>query len=124
MKLYFFTTESCFVRFNLIWRLLILGKMLAEFKSTYNAIDSIETKIVWQTHIYRTNQLQDIDTVLDCSFLCKNVEKSNNCELFAFVNKICYLGKSDHSEGNVEQNLENITIYISEGKQAITFNSE
>ena len=89
--------------------------MLAEFQSTYNTINSIETQIVWQTHIYRTKELEDIDTVLDCSFLCKNVERNNNCALFVFVNQICYLGKSDHTDGNVEENLENITIYITEG---------
>ena len=91
------------------------GKMLAEFQSTYHSIDWIDNKNVWQKHIYRSKELEDIDTVLDCSFLCKNVERKNNCDLFAFEDQICYLGKSSFADGNVELDLIDITIYLTEG---------
>ena len=95
------------------------GKMLAEFQSTYHAIDLIDKKNVWQKYIYQSKELEDIDTVLDCSFLCKNVERKNNCDLFAFENQICYLGKSSFADGSVELDLINITIYLTEGKEIL-----
>ena len=89
--------------------------MLADFQATYHAIDLIDNKSVWQKYIYQSKELEDIDTVLDCSFLCKNVERKNNCDLFAFEDQICYLGKSSFAEGTVELDLMDITIYLTEG---------
>ena len=97
------------------------GKMLAEFQSTYHAIDLIDNKSVWQKYIYQSKELEDIDTVLDCSFLCKNVEKKNNCDLFAFEDQICYLGKSSFADGNVELDMIDITIHFTEGKVMYLF---
>ena len=95
--------------------------MLAEFQSTYHAIDLIDNKSVWQKYIYQSKELEDIDTVLDCSFLCKNVERKNNCDLFAFEDQICYLGKSSFADGNVQLDLIDITIYLTEGNIVYIF---
>ena len=94
--------------------------MLEQFQATYHAIDLIDDNSVWQTYIYRLVEMEDVHTVLDCSFLCKNVDRNHACDLFAFVDHICYIGKSGHSGGNVEENLNNVTIYMTEGTNSIS----
>ena len=43
------------------------------------------------------------------------MERKNNCDLFAFEDQTCYLGKSSFADGNVELDLIDITIYLTEG---------
>ena len=60
--------------------------------------------------------MDDMYNVLDCSFLCKNVEKINACDLFAFEDQNCYFGKSGHTTGEVSEDLVDATIYITNCK--------
>ena len=89
---------------------------MADFSSTYNTIRSVNSKIMWEKYIYDSKTMGNFDNHLDCSFLCKNVEKDNACDLFTIENGICYFGKASHTAGEVEFELADATIYITDGK--------
>ena len=67
------------------------AKVRNDFQSTYNSIEMSGTKTVWEKYIYDSKV---IDDYLECSFVCKNLEQENACDLFAFEGQTCYLGKS------------------------------
>ena len=60
--------------------------------------------------------MDNMYNALDCSFICKNVEKNNACDLFAFEDHNCYFGKSGHTTGEVSEDLVDATIYITNCK--------
>ena len=51
----------------------------------------------WQKFIYKTESLESPANEIDCSFICRNVEKNEPCDLFVFEVGDCYLGRSGHS---------------------------
>ena len=65
--------------------------------------------------------MEKFDTELDCSFLCKNVEKGNACELFAHENGTCHFGKASHTSGEVGTELIDATIYTTDGKSYVVY---
>ena len=95
---------------------IFLAKLTADFSSTYNTIGSVNSKIIWEKYIYDNKAMGNFDDHLDCSFLCKNVEKDNACDLFTIENGICYFGKASHTAGEVEFELADAIIYITNGK--------
>ena len=67
----------------------------------------------WKNHIYSTSELPDPADHLDCSFLCRNVEKPNGCDLFLFEvrkNLLRYF---------IHENLNNLIEYIFRTKYVI-----
>lgn len=82
----------------------------------------VDAKNIWEKHIYDFKEMGSIDNELDCSFLCKNVEKENSCNMFAFEKQNCYFGTSGHTEGLIETDLPDATIYITNGKFQIVHN--
>ena len=76
----------------------------------------VDTQVIWSNYVYDNKPVESMYNYLDCSFLCKNVEKGNDCDLFAFEENSCYFGKSGHSLGVIETDLLDATIYITSGK--------
>ena len=95
---------------------LISAKLKADFDATYHTIKMVDTQVIWSNYIYDNKAMENMYNYLDCSFLCKNVEKGNACDLFTFEEHSCYLGKSRHSTGVIETDLLDATIYITTGK--------
>ena len=95
---------------------LFLAKLKADFDATYHTIKMVDTQVIWSNYIYDNKAMENMYNYLDCSFLCKNVEKGNACDLFTFEEHSCYFGKSGHSAGVIETDLLDATIYITSGK--------
>ena len=74
------------------------------------------TKAVWEKYTYDSKEMGSKDNYLDCSFVCKNIEKENGCDLFALEGQICYVGKANHITGAIETEVSDATIYITDGK--------
>ena len=92
------------------------AKLKADFEATYNTIELVDSTIVWAKYIYDSKTMDNMYNALDCSFICKNVEKNNACDLFAFEDHNCYFGKSGHTTGEVSEDLVDATIYITNCK--------
>ena len=60
----------------------ILEKMLQDLQNTYTKLTYVHDDSYWAKHIYLTKTLPEPADYLDCSFLCRNVEKPNGCDLF------------------------------------------
>ena len=92
------------------------AKLKADFEATYNTIELVDSTKIWTKYIYDSKTMDNMYNVLDCSFLCKNVEKVNACDLFAFEDQNCYFGKSGHTGGEISEDLVDATIYITNCK--------
>ena len=56
--------------------------MTNDWETTYTELNYIKDESHWKTHIFRKADLSQPADVLECSFLCKNVERQNGCDLF------------------------------------------
>ena len=56
--------------------------MLQDLQNTYTKLTYVHDDSYWAKHIYLTKTLPEPADYLDCSFLCRNVEKPNGCDLF------------------------------------------
>ena len=56
--------------------------MLQDLQNTYTKLTYVHDDSYWAKHIYITKTLPEPADYLDCSFLCRNVEKPNGCDLF------------------------------------------
>ena len=56
--------------------------MKQDLEATYDELTYVSNNNEWQKHIYLTNELEKPADFLDCSFICRNVEKPNGCDLF------------------------------------------
>ena len=61
-----------------------LEKLKEDFQTTYSELTYIKDDSYWKNYIYSTSDLPYPADRLDCSFLCRNVEKPNGCDLFLF----------------------------------------
>ena len=79
-------------------------------------IESVETfeGIQWQRNIYFSRSIDGPAQPLDCMNECINVQ-AGVCQLFAFENGICYLGREDITNGTVAVNLPHVTVYALTG---------
>jgi hypothetical protein len=66
--------------------------------------------ILWDKNIYFSRFILGPAQVLDCMNECVNVQPSV-CQMFAFENGICYLGRSDITNGSVVNKPSNATVY-------------
>ena len=103
-------------QFNLSNIFISPGKLKEEFNNHYNGIPLVNDKSQWQKSIYKTKELRSNEGLLDCGFICKDVEKDSGCNLILLHSRICYFGKASHTEGTVELNLSDATVYVTEGK--------
>ena len=55
--------------------------------------------------------------ILDCVNECANA-RFKVCHMFAFVSGVCYLGRTDVSNGTVVNKPSNVTIYSINGKRS------
>ena len=65
-----------------------MGSKIIE--ATYDEITFVSNNNEWQKHIYLTDELEKPADFLDCSFICRNVEKPNGCDLFLMEVKMIY----------------------------------
>ena len=56
--------------------------MTNDWETTFTELNFIKDESHWKTHIFRKADLPQPADVLECSFLCKNVERQNGCDLF------------------------------------------
>ena len=56
--------------------------MLQDLQNTYTKLTYVHDDSYWAKYIYLTKTLPEPANYLDCSFVCRNVEKPNGCELF------------------------------------------
>ena len=57
-------------------------KLLQDLENTYSELTYIFDESYWGKHIYKTMTLPQPADFLDCSMMCRNVEKPNGCDLF------------------------------------------
>ena len=55
---------------------------MQDLEETYSNITLVQDETIWQEFIYKSSLLEEPADALDCSFICRNVEKSNGCDLF------------------------------------------
>lgn len=89
-----------------------LGKLLEQFQKLYHIITQINDVQIWQQYIYGSKTMDAEHDHVDCSFICTNVE-APNCDLFAFNDQVCYLGKSTQSNGEMIE-LNDATLYLTQ----------
>ena len=58
--------------------------MIADLQYNFNKITMVSTNAVWQKYIYKTEEMNPPQDLLDCSFYCKNIEQMQACDVFAF----------------------------------------
>ena len=56
--------------------------MANDWETTYTELNYIKDESHWRTHIFRKAELPQPADVLECSFLCKNVERQSGCDFF------------------------------------------
>jgi hypothetical protein len=89
-----------------------------EFVSAYleNQMATIPTPvqtfgaILWDKSIYFSRYIDEPAQVIDCMNECLNVQPGV-CQMFSFVNGICYLGRSDVTNGTMANILSNAIVY-------------
>ena len=60
---------------------------MQDLEETYSNLTLVQDETKWQEFIYKSSTLDEPADELDCSFVCRNVEKSNGCDLF--VMEVC-----------------------------------
>ena len=66
--------------------------------------------IFWEKNIYFSRNITGPSNSLDCLNECLNVQVGI-CQMFAFQNGICYLGRADKTDGTVAEQLTNVIVY-------------
>ena len=65
-------------------RCLFSEKLVEALKVIYTEITQINTPVKWSKYIYKSVELAETETFLDCSFQCGIVESDTGCQLFLF----------------------------------------
>ena len=65
-----------------------LSKMKSDFQS-YLALTFVKDNTVWGKTVYKSEEMLEPMNILDCSFHCLHIEKSNGCEFFGY--EVSYL---------------------------------
>ena len=75
-------------------------------------ISSVKTfaGVFWEKNIYFSRNITGPSNSLDCLNECINVQVGV-CQLFAFENGICYLGRADKTDGTVAEQLTNVIVF-------------
>ena len=64
---------------------------MQDLENTYLELTFVHDESHWEKFIYKSSTLPVPADFLDCSFICRNVEKSNGCDLFVMEVKSCPL---------------------------------
>ena len=54
------------------------------FDANYYELSYIEDESNWKTYFYAKKSIPHPGDFMDCSFICKSVERDNGCEIFYF----------------------------------------
>ena len=57
-------------------------ELTEDWENTYKELTYIKDESHWQKYIYHKAELPKPADMLECSFMCRNVQKSNGCDLF------------------------------------------
>ena len=79
ISLKYFKKYNWFISF-----LFISAKLIEDLHNTYFQLTYVYNQDYWQKFIYKTDSLESPANELDCSFVCRNVEKNEPCDLFIF----------------------------------------
>ena len=76
-----------------------IEKIQNDLENTYSKLTSVLDESYWQKHIYMIITLTEPTNHIDCSFICRNIEKSNGeCDLFLMevmsILILCHIGKN------------------------------
>ena len=63
---------------------LISDKLIEDFENTYFPLTYVQDESQWKKFIFKTEPVEFPANELDCSFLCKNVQRWKPCDLFVF----------------------------------------
>ena len=63
---------------------LLSDKLINSLESTYLELTYVKEEVYWEKFIYKTFALPSPADFLDCSFICKNVHKEQDCSIFVF----------------------------------------
>ncbi len=66
--------------------------------------------IFWDKNVYYSRYIVRPTQHLDCMNECVNVQRGV-CQMFVFENGICYLARSDITNGTVSNKPSNATVY-------------
>ena len=69
-------------------------KLLENLEATYKRLTYVRDESYWAKHFYKAVDLPSPADRLDCSFMCRDVEKPNGCEFFIWdvsSNQSCQL---------------------------------
>ena len=75
-------------------------------------VSSVKTfpGVFWEKNIYFSRNITGPSDPLDCLNECINIQVGV-CQVFAFENGICYLGRADITNGTVAEQLTDVTVY-------------
>ena len=74
--MYYLLTKLCINFFS-------IEKIQNDFENTYSKLTFVHDETYWQKHIYKVLELIEPTNHLDCSFICRNIDKSDGeCDLF------------------------------------------
>ena len=60
-----------------------IEKIQNDTENTYSKLTFVRDESYWQKHIYKILELTEPTNHIDCSFICRNIEKSHGeCDLF------------------------------------------
>ena len=65
------------------------------FDANYYELSYIEDESNWKTYFYAKKSLPHPGDFMDCSFICKSVERDNGCEMFYFEVIMKFLKTND-----------------------------
>ena len=57
-------------------------ELTEDWENTYEELTYIKDESHWQKYIYYKTELAKPADMLECSFMCRNVQKSNGCDMF------------------------------------------
>ena len=82
-KLYRSYTDVVSINFLARYTFFSIEKIQNDFENTYSKLTFVHDESYWEKHIYMILELTEPTNHIDCSFLCRNIEKSNGeCDLF------------------------------------------
>ena len=74
--------QKILIKFNSFFMKILTDKMMQDLENTYLELTYVNDESYWKHFIYMSKTLPMPADFLDCSFICRNVEKDTGCDLF------------------------------------------
>ena len=85
-KLYRSYTDVVSINFLARYTFFSIEKIQNDFENTYSKLTFVHDETYWQKYIYKIVELTEPTNHMDCSFICRNIEKPNGkCDLFLMM---------------------------------------